>query len=39
VTGQRLGLDALRLDRGDVVRDEFREDPSLASRTSTRSRA
>jgi len=27
VTGQRLGLDALRLDVGDVVRDEFREDP------------
>ena len=27
VTGQRLGLDALRLDVGDVVQDEFREDP------------
>ena len=28
VTGRQLGLDALRIDRGDVVRDEFREDPS-----------
>lgn len=28
VTGQQLGLDSLRIDRGDVVRDEFREDPS-----------
>lgn len=31
VTGQHLGLDALRIDRGDVVRDEFREDPSALS--------
>ena len=28
VTGRQLGLDALRIDRGDVVVDEFREDPS-----------
>lgn len=28
VTGRQIGLDALRLDRGDVVEDEFREDPS-----------
>jgi autotransporter translocation and assembly factor TamB len=31
VTGQQLGLDQLRIDRGDVVRDEFREDPSALS--------
>ncbi len=28
VTGRQLGLDALRIDRGDVVVDEFREDPA-----------
>ena len=28
VTGRQLGLDALRIDCGDVVVDEFREDPS-----------
>ena len=28
MTGRQLGLDALRIDRGDVVVDEFREDPS-----------
>jgi outer membrane protein insertion porin family len=27
-TGRQLGLDALRIEQGDVVRDEFREDPS-----------
>ena len=26
-TGRQIGLDALRIDRGDVVTDEFREDP------------
>ncbi len=35
VTGRQLGLDALRLDRGDVVRDEFREDPSQLLQDST----
>lgn len=29
VTGRQIGFDSVRLDRGDVVRDEFREDPSL----------
>ncbi len=29
VTGRQMGFDSVRLDRGDVVRDEFREDPSL----------
>lgn len=28
VTGRQIGLDALRIDRGDVIDDEFREDPS-----------
>ena len=27
-TGRQIGLDTLRIDRGDVVQDEFREDPS-----------
>ena len=27
-TGRQIGLDALRIERGDVVTDEFREDPS-----------
>ena len=27
-TGRQIGLDTLRIDRGDIVQDEFREDPS-----------
>jgi outer membrane protein insertion porin family len=30
-TGRQLGLDTLRLDRGDIIRDEFREDTSVLS--------
>lgn len=31
VAGRQIGLDALRIDRGDVVRDEFREDTTATS--------
>lgn len=35
VTGRQIGLDALRIDRGDVVQDEFREDPSATAQDQT----
>lgn len=34
-TGRQIGLDALRIDRGDVITDEFREDPSQTAQDQT----